>query len=74
MVSDVAIASQALVTAMGAACGQVQMSWGGCGEVEVIKGSIWSIKIDDKGGLWGIICFRMGDASIIFAFSWVKGG
>ena len=68
------VASQALVTAMGAASGQVQMSWRGCGEVDDIKGSTWSIEIDVGGGLWGIICFRMEDASIISASSWVKGG
>ncbi len=66
--------SQALVTAMGAACGLVQMSWRGCGEVDDIEGLTWSIEIDVGGGLWGITCFRMGDASIISASSWVKGG
>jgi len=50
------------------------MSWRGCGEVDDIEGSTWSIETDIRVGLWGIICFRMGDASIIFAFSWVKGG
>jgi hypothetical protein len=29
--------------------------------------------MDIKGGLWGIICFRMGYAFIISSFSWVKG-
>ena len=45
------VASQALVTAMGAACGRVQMSWRGCGEVDDIEGSTWSIEIDIGVGL-----------------------
>ncbi len=59
------VASQARVTAMRAAYGQIQMSWGSCGEGSDVRGSIWSVKVDVGGELWGISCFRIGGASVI---------
>jgi hypothetical protein len=41
------------------------MKWGGYGEVDDVRGSTWSIEVDIGGELWGIICFGMGDASVV---------
>ena len=45
------VASQARVTAMRADYGQIQMSWGSCGEGSDVRGLIWSVKVDVGGEL-----------------------